>query len=559
MNRFAKLLEKLLFTPSRNAKIIAMAEYFENTPDPDRGFALGAITRDLSLNNLKPTQLRTLTKSRVDPELFDMSYDYVGDMAETISLIWPKDTNHVLEKQRLPQLGELISALQTKSKIALQTYVTELLDCASVTERWAIIKMVTGGLRVGVSARLAKTSLAEYSGKDLTEIEKIWHGIAVPYTELFSWLDGLADRPCIAPDQIFHPLMLSNPIDAQHDFDCLNPVDYEAEWKWDGIRVQLLLNAFASSETAGKNLKKQAKTRVFSRSGDDISLAFPDITETSDGHAVLDGELLIGCPTFSEPMSRFGILDLPKIKYVPKPFNYLQQRLNRKAANKKHLRELPAFVRVYDMLFEGKTDIRDQPLYERRNRLEIFLKRFNNPRLDFSESLSFSSWATLSHLRDQGADRFGYEGVMIKKRDSKYIPGRKKGHWFKWKRDPCILDTIMLYAQRGHGRRSSFYSDFTFGIWNDNEILPIGKAYSGFTDVELQQLDKWVRGNTINRFGPVREVQKTLVVELAFDSAHVSSRHKSGIALRFPRINRIRWDKPAKEADTLENVKALLR
>ena len=161
MKRFAKLLEKLLFTPSRNAKIIAMAEYFENTPDPDRGFALGAITRDLSLNNLKPTQLRTLTKSRVDPELFDMSYDYVGDMAETISLIWPKHKNHVLEKQRLPQLGELISELQTKSKIALQTYVTELLDCASVTERWAIIKMVTGGLRVVVSARLAKTSLAE--------------------------------------------------------------------------------------------------------------------------------------------------------------------------------------------------------------------------------------------------------------------------------------------------------------------------------------------------------------------------------------------------------------
>ena len=559
MKRFAKLLENLLFTPSRNAKIIAMVEYFENTPDPDRGFALGAITRDLSLNNLKPAQLRTLTKSRVDPGLFDMSYDYVGDMAETISLIWPKHPSHELNRQELPQLGELISTLQTKSKIELQDYVTELLDCASVTERWAIIKMVTGGLRVGVSARLAKTSLAEYSGKDLTEIEKIWHGISVPYTELFSWLDGLADRPRIAPDQIFHPLMLSNPIDAQRDFDCLNPMDYEAEWKWDGIRVQLLLNTLVTTETAGENHDKQAKTRVFSRSGDDISFAFPDITETLHGHAVLDGELLIGCPIFSEPMSRFGILDLPKINYLPKPFNYLQQRLNRRVANKKHLRELPAFVRVYDMLFEGKTDIRDRPLYERRDRLEIFLKSFNNPRLDFSASLSFSSWAKLSNLRDQGADRYGYEGVMIKKRDSQYIPGRTKGHWFKWKRDPCILDTVMLYAQRGHGRRSSFYSDFTFGIWNDNEIVPIGKAYSGFTDVELQQLDKWVRSNTVNRFGPVREVQKTLVVELAFDSAHFSSRHKSGIALRFPRINRIRWDKPAKEADTLENVRALIR
>ena len=309
MKRFAKLLEKLLFTPSRNAKIIAMAEYFQHTPDPDRGFALGAITRDLSFNDLKPAQLRALTKSRVDPELFDMSYDYVGDMAETISLIWPKHPSNAHKKQKLPRLGELISTLQTKSKIELQTYVTELLDCATVTERWAIIKMVTGGLRVGVSARLAKTSLAEYSGKDLTEIEKIWHGIVMPYTELFSWLDGLTDKPSIAPDQIFHPLMLSNPIDAQHDFDCLNPVDYEAEWKWDGIRVQLLLNAFTISEPAGKNHNKQPKVRVFSRSGDDISLAFPDITETSLGHAVLDGELLIGCPNFlrtDNPIWQFG-------------------------------------------------------------------------------------------------------------------------------------------------------------------------------------------------------------------------------------------------------------
>ncbi len=559
MKRFAKLLEKLLFTPSRNAKITVMAEYFQNTPDPDRGFALGAITRDLNFNNLKPVQLRALTKSRVDSELFDISYDYVGDMAETIALIWPKHPSNARKKQKLPRLDEFIAALQTKSKIEIQTYVTELLDCATVTERWAIIKMVTGGLRVGVSARLAKTSLAQYSNKDLTEIEKIWHGIVMPYTELFSWLDGLTDKPSIAPDQIFHPLMLSNPIDTEHDFDRLDPTDYEAEWKWDGIRVQLLLNALTLAEPSGKNHDKQPKARVFSRTGDDISLAFPDITETSLGHAVLDGELLIGCPTFTEPITRSGKLDLPKINFKPQPFNYLQQRLNRRAANKKHLRELPAFVRVYDMLFEGKTDIRDQPLYERRNRLKIFLRSFNNPRLDFSESLSFSSWATLSDLRDKGADRYGYEGVMIKKRDSKYIPGRTKGPWFKWKRDPCVLDTIMLYAQRGHGRRSSFYSDFTFGIWNDNEILPIGKAYSGFTDFELQKLDKWVRSNTINRFGPVREVQKTLVVELAFDSAHLSSRHKSGIALRFPRINRIRWDKPAKEADTLEIAKMLIR
>jgi DNA ligase-1 len=190
--------------------------------------------------------------------------------------------------------------------------------------------------------------------------------------------------------------------------------------------------------------------------------------------------------------------------------------------------------------------------------LASFLQQHDNPRLDLSETLAFDSWPALAVLRDTGTDKFGHEGLMIKQRNSLYIAGRPKGPWFKWKRDPRVIDTVMMYAQRGHGRRSSFYSDFTFGIWKGNEILPVGKAYSGFTDDELRELDKWVRAHTTNRFGPVREVEKTLVVELAFDSVHDSPRHKSGVALRFPRINRIRWDKPADEADTLDNVRALI-
>ena len=413
-----------------------------------------------------------------------------------------------------------------------------------------MIKLATGGLRVGVSARLAKTALAQYGGQDLAEIEKIWHGLDIPYAGLFAWLDGSGDKPQIAAGNIFHPMMLSNPIDADRDFNRLEAADYDAEWKWDGIRVQLVFGA----DTGGDAADSPASGRMFSRTGDDISAAFPDVTTSLRGQAVLDGELLIGAPQDHGPETDRG----DHILFDAQPFNHLQRRLNRKKAAKTQLRDLPAFVRVYDMLFDGGADIRDLPLVTRRDRLARFLQQHDNPRLDLSETLSFDSWQALAALRDTGTDMFGHEGLMIKQKDSLYIAGRPKGPWFKWKRDPRVIDTVMMYAQRGHGRRSSFYSDFTFGIWKGNEILPVGKAYSGFTDEELRELDKWVRAHTTNRFGPVREVEKTLVVELAFDSVHDSPRHKSGVALRFPRINRIRWDKPAGEADTLDSVRTLI-
>tara|TARA_X000000950_G_scaffold286993_1_gene397597 strand:+ start:39 stop:1004 length:966 start_codon:yes stop_codon:yes gene_type:complete len=321
-------------------------------------------------------------------------------------------------------------------------------------------------------------------------------------------------------------MMLANPLNIEQDFNRLDPNDFQAEWKWDGIRVQAVF------DESGKQL--------YSRTGDDISRAFPDIVGELNGKAVLDGELLVG--------DNFKAL----------PFNQLQQRLNRKSPTKTHLKDYPAFIRVYDMLFYNDDDVRDLPLKIRRQKLEDWMKRVKNSRLDISEILDFDSWSRLAELRTEKADTLGHEGVMIKDLQSKYSPGRPKGPWFKWKRDPKFLDGVMMYAQRGHGRRSSFYSDYTFGIWRGNELVPVGKAYSGFTDEELVMLDKWVRGNTLNRFGPVREVRKELVVELAFDSAHASSRHKSGIALRFPRINRIRWDKPAQEADTTETITSIM-
>ncbi len=522
MKEFAQLLELLALTPSRNRKIEALKDYFVRTPDPDRGFALAILTGALTFKNVKPAVLREVVTAEVDPALFAMSYDYVGDLGETIALIWP----HHGGDEELPSLTDLIELFNTTSKAELPKLIASLLTRAEINERWALVKLATGALRIGLSARLAKTALAEMSGKDLQEIEEVWHGIKLPYTDLFAWLDGREERPDIDHAARFHPMMLSNPIDEEKDIEKLDPADFSAEWKWDGIRVQVIAS--------------QGQVSLFSRTGDDIAAAFPDVVEAVMGDAVLDGELLVGRD------------------FEPALFNDLQQRLNRKVASAKHLSEFPAFIRVYDMLFDGSEDIRALSWTKRRARLEAWFKKHPQSRMDLSEVLPFASWEELAELRRRGADEHGHEGVMVKLRTSPYVPGRPKGLWYKWKRDPNVVDAILMYAQRGHGKRSSFYSDYTFGVWKGNEIVPIGKAYFGFTDEELKQLDKWVRNNTVASFGPVREVRKELVFEVAFDSAQESTRHKSGVALRFPRINRIRWDKPAGEAATLEDMQVFL-
>ena len=522
MKEFAQLLELLALTPSRNRKVEALKDYFARTPDPDRGFALAILTGAMDFKNVKPAVLREVVTREVDPALFAMSYDYVGDLGETIALIWP----HHGGAGELPSLTELIELFQTTSKAELPKLIATLLTRAEINERWALVKLATGALRIGLSARLAKTALAEMSGKDLQEIEEVWHGITLPYTELFAWLDGKAERPDIDHAARFHPMMLSNPIDEDKDLEKLNPADFSAEWKWDGIRVQMIAS--------------RGRVSLFSRTGDDIAAAFPDVVDAVFGDAVLDGELLVGR------------------EFEASSFNDLRQRLNRKVASPKQLAELPAFIRVYDMLFDGQTDIRALSWSERRARLEAWLAANPQTRMDLSEVLPFASWEELAQLRRTGADEHGHEGVMVKLKSSPYVPGRPKGLWYKWKRDPNVVDAILMYAQRGHGKRSSFYSDYTFGVWKGNEIVPIGKAYFGFTDEELKQLDKWVRTNTVASFGPVREVKKELVFEVAFDSAQQSTRHKSGVALRFPRINRIRWDKPAGEAATLDDMTVFL-
>jgi DNA ligase 1 len=523
MIAFADLLERLVFTPSRNAKIALLRRYFATERDPDRGIGLAAIAGDLAFTAAKPALIRDLAAARTDPELFAWSYDYVGDLAETVALIWPaQPTNEVT-----PGLAEVVETLETAPKSELPQIVARWLDASTPSARLALLKLITGGLRVGASARLAKVALAELAGDHIApdDIEEVWHGLAPPYTSLFAWIEGHGARPDPADAPTFRPPMLAQPLEDA-DVAALDPAAFRAEWKWDGIRVQLVATRGGS--------------RLFSRGAEDISGGFPEIIEAMQFHAVLDGELLV---------VRDGVVA---------PFADLQQRLNRKIVGAKMMRDFPAAVRLYDILFDGEEDVRALGFDERRGRLEAWFARTAPPRMDLSEQIAFGTVADLAAIRD-GARAAAIEGLMLKRRDSPYVPGRPKGLWWKWKRDPLTIDAVLMYAQRGHGKRSSFYSDYTFGLWREgegghDELVPVGKAYSGFTDQELAMLDRWVRNNTVARFGPVREVEKSFVLEIAFDAAQLSSRHKSGVALRFPRVARLRQDKPAAEADRLETL-----
>jgi DNA ligase 1 len=520
MLAFAELLERLVFTPSRNAKIALLRRYFSTQPDPDRGIGLAAITGELAFTTAKPGLIRELAAARTDPVLFAWSYDYVGDLAETVALMWPATPTNAAP----PRLAEVVQVLETAPKAALPRLVAGWLDASDPSTRLALLKLITGGLRVGASARLAKIALAELGGVTADEVEEVWHGLAPPYLALFAWLDGRAPRPDPADQPVFRPPMLAHPLE-EPDIAVLQPADWRAEWKWDGIRVQLV-------STAGGR-------RLYSRGAEDISGAFPEIIEAMDFQAVLDGELLV---------MREGRVA---------PFADLQQRLNRKGVTARMMQDFPVGVRLYDMLFHGHEDVRSLPFNARRARLEDWYARVRPAHMDLSELITFGSLDELTALRDS-ARAASIEGLMLKRIDSAYVAGRVKGLWWKWKRDPLTIDTVLMYAQRGHGKRSSFYSDYTFGVWRGDELVPVGKAYFGFTDQELAWLDRWIRNHTTARFGPVREVEKTLVLEVAFDAAQLSARHKSGVALRFPRIARIRTDKPVAEADTLENVLALV-
>jgi DNA ligase-1 len=537
MQYFAALLDRLVLTPQRNTKLRLIADYFRSVADPDRGYALAAFTGDLDIPSVKPAMLRALASGRIDDVLFAYSYDYVGDLAETISLVWSaSDGRPSRPVETVPRLGEVVERLRGASRLEGPRLVEAWLDDLDPSGRWALIKLVTGGLRIGVSARLAKQALADLGGRDINEIEEVWHGLTPPYRELFAWLEGRNSRPrsdIVAP---FRPVMLSHAL-GDADLASIVPETYAAEWKWDGIRVQVA--------------SQSGVRRLYTRTGDEISATFPDLVETLDFDGVIDGELLIGA------RANHG--------FLLGSFADLQQRLNRKTVPAKLIESHPAFIRAYDCLFGGSEDLRGRAFRLRRERLEDLVGRSRSDRLDLSPLLSYADSGDLLALRAAPPEP-AVEGIMLKRWDSVYEPGRPKGPWFKWKRDPHTVDAVLMYAQRGHGKRSSYYSDYTFGVWRTgsggDELVPVGKAYFGFTDKELAEIDRFVRSNTVNRFGPVREVVHDaatgLVLEIAFEGLQRSKRHKSGVAMRFPRIARLRWDKPPSEADRLEDLEKLI-
>ncbi len=525
MKAFAELLDRLTYTPGRNAKLRLMAAYFRATPDPDRGWALAALTDGLPFSFPVRRILTDLMASRLDPELLRLSRDYVGDTAETVALVWPEPALTTAP----PRLGDVVAVLSIVDKRDLGQRIEEWLNGLDATGRWALLKLLTGALRVGVSGRLARTALAEMAGRDVDEIEEIWHGVAPPFVALFAWLDGHGPKPDITGAPVFRPLMLAHPLEEK-DLADLDISGVIAEWKWDGIRVQI---ASGSGEA-----------RLYSRTGDDIGQSFPEVLHGIRFEGVLDGELLI------------------KRGDDIAPFNDLQQRLNRKAVTGKMLAQYPAHIRLYDALLLAGEDLRTLPLSERRVRLETWFAEHRPPLMDLSPTIRATSKEELTQIWSATRGS-GIEGLMLKRSDSPYLAGRPKGHWWKWKRAPMTVDCVLMYAQRGSGKRSSFHSDFTFGAWRlrsdgTRELVPVGKAYSGYTDAELLDLDKWVRNHTIERYGPVRSVEPELVVEIAFDAVQRSTRHKSGVAMRFPRIHRIRWDKPAAEADVLETLENMI-
>lgn len=528
MKRLAALYAALDRTTSTNAKIEAIVAYLADAPAEDAIWTIALLRGDRPRRPVKTAQLRAwAAESAGIPDwLFDRCYQTVGDLAETMVLVQPPDFArdgdvqevplHVWCEERLPWLRR---ADDEEKREALTGWWRSL----PPSERFVLNKLITGGLRVGVSKGLVERALAQHTGlaRDVIahRLMGAWERTAEFYRELCREDDGETDiaRP--------YPFFLATPIaDAPDDLGAAT--DWQFEWKWDGIRGQLI--------------RRAGETFLWSRGEELVNDAFPDIVEPAaalpDG-TVLDGELLV--------VTEDGVAS----------FQSLQRRLQRKKPGPKVLRERPVRFRAYDLMEHDGVDVRALPLRERRARLEALAAEHDW--LDLSESLEVQTWDAAAALRQQAQDT-RMEGLMVKRLDSPYRTGRVRGDWWKWKVDPYTLDAVLLYGQAGHGRRATLFTDYTFALRDGDALVPFAKAYSGLDDAEIRELDAWIKANTIERFGPVRSVPATHVFEIAFEGIARSTRHKSGVAVRFPRIARWRRDKHAEEADTLAALEALL-
>ncbi|MEM7719742.1 MAG: ATP-dependent DNA ligase [Pseudomonadota bacterium] len=528
MKRFAKLFQALDQTTKTNAKVAALADYFTEAPDDDKLWTIAVFSGRRPKRAITVTRLREWAAEHagIPLWLFEESYPIVGDLAETIALVLPPPRTS--GDMSLAQQIEEVRALSTAEEEIRKTAILAAWDRYDTTERFVFNKLITGGFRMGVSQKLMTRALSKATGLDEPELAHRLMGDWTPDTTDFQ-------RLILAPDP---EADLSKPYPFYLAYQLDGPVDslgaaseWTAEYKWDGIRGQVILRG-------GVHF-------TWSRGEELMTDRFPELSALPDflpSGIVLDGELLAWNYVADTPLS----------------FNALQKRIGRKTVPKKLLADAPVVLRAYDLLEIDGQDIRALPYQERRAQLDaLMIDLPDHVPLRLSEQLTFDVWDKLADQRAI-AREIGAEGVMLKRLDSRYRNGRKKGDWWKWKLDPLVIDAVMIYAQAGHGRRANLFTDFTFAVWAGNDLVPFTKAYSGLTDAEFREITAWVRKNTLERFGPVRSVKAEHVFEIAFEGIQESTRHKSGVALRFPRMSRWRKDKPVHEANTLDDLKEIL-
>ena len=526
MKTFAALYDRLDQTTATNAKLSALVDYFRSAEPADAAWAVSFLTgkRLKRLVNTRELREWTAAATGLPAWLIEDSYEQVGDLAETMHLLLPAGR----AADPTPSLAELVAKqlkpLKNLDEEHRRAAVLELWQRLAGTERFLLNKLLTGGFRVGVSKRLVTRALAEVAGVDSTLIAHRLMGRWQPTAKSFQGLvapASEADFDTATP----YPFFLASPLEEAPD-TLGDPAVWQAEWKWDGIRAQLI--------------RRGGQTYIWSRGEELMEGRFPEIEAAAvalpDG-CVLDGEILAW---------REG---------RPLPFAVLQKRIGRKKPGPTTLAKAPVAFLAYDCLEWRGEDLREQPLSLRLKRLDRALVRASA--LLRSRAVEFLRWDDLPPLKDQARER-GVEGLMLKRLTSSYQVGRKRGDWWKWKVEPHTFDGVLIYAQPGHGRRSGLFTDYTFAVHNGDELVPVAKAYSGLSQAEIDRLDRWIRNHTRERFGPVRSVEPVQVFELAFEGIQASARHKSGIALRFPRIHRWREDLSVSDADTLADLQHLL-
>jgi DNA ligase-1 len=525
MKDFATLVTRIDESTKTSVKTAALVDYFQSAPAADKLWTIALFTGRRPKRTITATRLREWAAevAGLPDWLFEESYSVVGDLAETIALVLPPS-----EGDEDRPLSEWIAYLRHLSTLEEEDRKTGILDAWSrlpQAERFLFTKLLTGGFRIGVSAKLITRALAQATGQSEAELTHKLMGNWTPDTVTWEALIE-ADDPTADLSKPY-PFYLAYQLDVLDELGM--PSDWNAERKWDGIRGQLILRG--------------GEHHLWSRGEDLMTDRFPELAQLRDylpDGTVIDGEVLAFAG--NRPLS----------------FNALQKRIGRKTVPKKLLAEAPVILMGYDLLEHGGEDIRKRPLQERRALLAAMIAEMpSEAPLRLSPSVPFSTWEDLSAARDQSRD-LGAEGLMLKRLSSPYLAGRKRGDWWKWKIDPLTIDAVMIYAQAGHGRRANLFTDYTFAVRDGNELVPFTKAYSGLTDAEFREITAWVRKNTLQRFGPVRQVPPTHVFEIAFEGIQESPRHKSGVALRFPRMLRWRRDKPVDEANTLDDLKEML-